>query len=445
MPVRSCLALLMALAALGLHGCAATAPRDALTSAAGNAADEDHLLIVAVENTASPGPPRPASTRPGYGGTVYRASDRARAMMRDVAREYGLTEVAAWPIQVLTLHCAVLRIPDGAQRDALLQRLSGDPRVKLAQAMNGFASRTQPQGDRTPPYNDPYLSVQRGFQSIDAAGAQQWSRGEKIRVAVIDTGIDSAHPDFGGRVVVRRNFVDRDARRFGLDRHGTAVAGVISASANNSLGIVGVAPGVEIVALKACWQLDEQNDAAHCNSLTLAQALAAAISENTQVVNLSLAGPRDPLLNALVAAGIARGMLYVGASPADASADGFPGGTPGVIPVDMAESAAARSGVLRAPGREVVTLMPGGRYDFVTGSSLATAHVSGAVALLLARDRRLDRNRVFELLARSEGTADRAASINACLALARLLDRSTCAGSASAASVPAAAAAITAP
>ena len=260
--------------------------------------------------------------------------------MRDLAREYGLSEVAAWPIQVLTLHCAVLRIPAGAERDSLLQKIAADSRVKLAQPMNGFAPRTQT-------YNDPYLAVQRGFQSIDAAGAQQWSRGEKVRVAVIDTGLDAAHPDFGGRVAVRRNFVDRDARRFGLDRHGTAVAGVISASANNNLGIVGVAPGVEIIALKACWQLDDKIDTAHCNSLTLAQALAAAISENAQVVNLSLAGPRDPLLNALVAAGTQRGVIYVGAAPADAPADGFPGGTPGVIPVDMAESPAARSGVLR--------------------------------------------------------------------------------------------------
>jgi subtilisin family serine protease len=422
MTVARHMGLLAGLLALGLAGCVGNGQRDALSpQVTAGAADEAQLIIVAVGNDTPVTAPRPASTRPGYAGTVYRASDAARALMRDVAREYGLTEVAAWPIQVLTLHCAVLRIPAGAEREPLLQKISGDPRVKLAQAMNGFAPRTQS-------YNDPYLAVQRGFQSIDAAGAQQWSRGEKIRVAVIDTGLDATHPDFGGRVVVRRNFVDNDARRFERDRHGTAVAGVISASANNSLGIVGVAPGVEVIALKACWQLDEQNDTAHCNSLTLAQALAAAISENAQVVNLSLAGPRDPLLNALVAAGTARGVLYVGAAPADAPADGFPGGAPGVIPVDMADAAVARNGVLRAPGREVVTLMPGGRYDFVSGSSLATAHVSGAVALLLARDRRLDRNAIYRLLAQSEASPGMAgtAPINACLAVAKLVERASC-------------------
>jgi subtilisin family serine protease len=420
--VATPLRLLLALLALTLTGCATRALSDALSAqSAGSGVDETQLIIVAVDNDSPTSPPRPASTRPGYGGTVYRASEQARARMRDVAREYRLTEVAAWPIQVLTLHCAVMRIPAGSSREQLLQSIGADRRVRLAQPLNGFAPRTLP-------YNDPYLGVQRGFQSIDAAGAQQWSRGEKIRVAVVDTGLDASHPDFGGRVVVRRNFVDRDARRFDLDRHGTAVAGVISASANNSLGIVGVAPGVEIIALKACWQLDEQNDTAHCNSLTLAQALAAAISEDAQVVNLSLTGPRDPLLNALVAAGTARGLLYVGAAPADAPRDGFPGGTPGVIPVDMSETAAARADVLRAPGREVVTLVPGGRYDFVSGSSLATAHVSGAVALLLARDHRLDREAVFRLLSQSEAgpSAAGASAINACVALSRLVDRVGC-------------------
>jgi hypothetical protein len=417
------LPLLTALLLAALCGCAAQHTRDVLDmKSGGTPIDEQQLIVLAVDNGESAGPPRPASTRPGYGRGSYAASDAAHATMRDLAREYGLSEVAAWPIEVLKMHCAVLRIPAESSRETLLQKLAQDRRVRLAQPMNGFVPRAQS-------YNDPYLAVQRGFQSIDAGGAQQFSRGEKIRVAVIDTGLDSQHPDFGGRVIVQRNFVDHDAARFDLDRHGTAVAGVISASANNSLGIVGVAPGVTIIALKACWQLDAAGDAARCNSLTLAQALAAAIAERAQVVNLSLTGPHDPLLNALVAAGSERGVLYVGAAPADAPAGSFPADAPGIIPVDMAESAGTRAGVLRAPGRDVVTLMPGGRYDFVSGPSLATAHVSGAVALLLARNPKLDRNTIYRLLTQSE---DRSADpggntpINACAALAGLLPRVSC-------------------
>jgi hypothetical protein len=420
--VKRPLHLLIALLSAVLCGCASNAARDVLSVQSGNnTADEQRLIVLAVDNGEPVGPPRPASTRPGYGVGSYTASAAARSTMNALAREYGLTEVTAWPIEVLKMHCAVLRIPADSSRDALLQRLAQDTRVRLAQPMNGFVPRAQA-------YNDPYLAMQRGFQSIDAADAQQFSRGEKIRVAVIDTGVDARHPDFGGRVIVQRNFVDRDTARFGLDRHGTAVAGVISASANNKEGIVGIAPGVEIIALKACWQIDA-GDAAHCNSLTLAQALAAAIAERAQIVNLSLTGPRDPLLNALVAAGGERGVLYVGAAPADAPAGSFPGDAPGVIPVDMAESTSVRAGVLRAPGRDVVTLMPGGTYDFVTGPSLATAHVSGAVALLLARNNRLSRDAIYRLLTQSESrSADPGGNspINACIALATLLERASC-------------------
>ena len=407
------------LAAALLAGCAGLTRVDALPGGMANE-DESRLVILAVDNGDSAPPPRPASTRPSYLGASYAASDAARGMLREVAQEYGLQEVTAWPIAVLKLHCAVLRIPEGGTRDELLARLSQDKRVRLAQPMNGFTPRAD--------YNDPYLNLQRGFRSIDAADAQQWSRGEDIRVAIVDTGLDARHPDFGGRVVVQRNFVDHDASRFAQDRHGTAVAGVISAAANNSLGIVGIAPRVRILALKACWQDDVGGDAARCNSLTLAQALAAAIDERAQVVNLSLTGPRDPLLNSLVAAGIGRGILYVGAAPSDGVVDGFPGGAPGVIPVDMSETGKARTGVLRAPGHEVVTLVPGGHYDFVSGSSLATAHVSGAVALLLARNRKLGRGEIYELLSHSaRGAAEGTATpINACRALAELLPQASC-------------------
>lgn len=391
-----------------LAACAGT-PRDESLVAPGQyvADDESQLVIIAVDNDPATPPPRPASTRPSYAPASYAAGAAARATMRALADDYGLTQLTAWPIDVLRMHCAVLRIPTSSSREQLLQRLAQDRRARLAQPMNAFVPRGMT-------FNDPYAPLQTAFLSIGAAGAQQFSRGEKVRVAVVDTGIDTRHPDFGGRVIVQRNFVDRDGARFRRDRHGTAVAGVISAAANNGLGIVGVAPRVEVIALKACWESDDPAGAARCNSLTLAQALSAAIEEQARVVNLSLTGPRDPLLAALVAAGRERGIFYVGAAPEDLPPGGFPAGVPGVIAVDMAESGGGRTGVLRAPGREVVTLVPGGSYDFVTGSSVATAHVSGVVALLLAHNHDLDRDAVYRLLERS------GAHINACVALSQL-------------------------
>jgi subtilisin family serine protease len=417
------LGALLACAALSIcSGCASMGSKDVLPGGS-ESADNSRLIVVTVENEAPAVAPRPGTTPRSYSGAgVYRASDAARATMRDLARQYGLAEIAAWPIAPLRVHCSVFRIPAGGSRAALLAQLAHDHRVRLAQPMNDFASSSQA-------YNDPYLDVQRGFRDIDAAGAQQWSLGEHVRVAVIDTGLDAGHPDFGGRVIVRRNFIDRDASRFEQDRHGTAVAGIISASANNNLGIVGVAPGVEVLALKACWQLKAGEESARCNSLTLAQALVAAMDERAQIVNLSITGPPDPLLNSLVAAGSAHGIIFVGAAPADSDPDGFPAGAPDMITVDTAETGPQREGVLRAPGRDVVTLVPGGRYDFLSGSSLATAHVTGVVALLLARSPGLDRKAIYGLLSRSataDGSSPDHITINACAAMAELTKARHC-------------------
>jgi subtilisin family serine protease len=113
----------------------------------------------------------------------------------------------------------------------------------------------------------------------------------------------------------------------------------------------------------------------------------------------------------------------VGAAPSGADPEGFPAGAPDMIDVDSAENGPAREGVLRAPGRDVVTLVPGGRYDFLSGSSLATAHVTGVVALLLAKSPNLERKAIYGLLSRSAsadpGSADRT-TINACAAMAEL-------------------------
>ena len=106
------------------------------------------------------------------------------------------------------------------------------------------------------------------------------------------------------------------------------MAGIIAAVANNHVGIVGIAPLARLEVFEACWQLDPTSDAAACNTFTLAQALAGALAAGTPLVNLSLAGPADPLLSALVTSGMRRGVIFVAAA---APRSGFPGSIPGVI------------------------------------------------------------------------------------------------------------------
>src|SRR5690606_34027598 len=140
-------------------------------------------------------------------------------------------------------------------------------------------------------------------------------------------------------------------------------------------------------SLAACWSRDEGEVRATCNSFTLAKSLAAAIELQADVVNLSLGGPSDALLRRLVEYGLKRGMIFVGALPDEGSV-GFPCDIPGVLAADVAGRSPNGRGALLAPGTDVLTLLPHDRYDFLSGSSLAAANVTGSIALLLSEHRR---------------------------------------------------------
>jgi Subtilase family len=385
----------------------------------------DRFIIAAVDNPAADLMARAGSTPRGYEAiTSYGPGTSARKVMRALEVEYGLREVNAWPIEPLHVHCAVLRLPDGADRAALLETLSRDKRVRLAQPLQTFATRGGG-------YNDPYLELQRGFWQMRVDEAHPWSRGEGVRVAVIDTGVDTEHPDLARSVAGAANFVDSDARQFRSDRHGTEVAGVIAAVANNHEGIVGIAPGARLLVFKACWQARADADAASCNSFTLARALVAALDARAQLVNLSLAGPEDPLLTALIREGLRRGILFVGAASSE-TADGRPGllHEAGVIEVRSSEAPSAGGFPVLAPGREIMTLLPGGHYDFASGDSIATAQVTGVVALLLEKNHALTTAAAVKLLRDTSVPADAARGaaghVDACAAIVALMGRGTC-------------------
>jgi hypothetical protein len=381
------------------------------------AQSSERLIIAAV--AAEPATPsiRAGSTPRGYdvsGG--YDASPSAHRRMRAVEADYNLHEVTAWPIQPLHMHCAVLAIPDGADRSAVLAALSRDQRITLAQPLQSFATNSSA-------YNDPYVGLQRGFQQMDVADAHTVSRGDGVKIAIIDTGADTQHPDLLGNVVVAANFVDSDEAQFRRDRHGTEVAGVIGAVANNHEGIVGIAPGARLMVFKACSQTSPDADAARCNSFTLARALVAALDARAQVVNLSLAGPQDELLRDLIREGLRRGILFVGAAAPEASANSLSFlHQPGVIEVASSDAGLHSDAVLLAPGRDVLTLLPAGHYDFASGASIATANVTGVVALLLAKNPDLSAAGARKLL-RDTSLHD---SVDACAAVVAAAGRGAC-------------------
>lgn len=390
-------------ALLALVGCAGAPPAGPGGADAEMQAHSDRFVVVAVANPLQRVPGRAGTSLSSYGAPPrYTQGDQAARTLQEVARRHQLREAAAWPIPVLGVQCVVFEIAPGASREAVLAALAQDAQVQLAQPLQEFA----PLGSDEPGmrYDDPYLPLQQGFLAMGIAQAHRHSTGRGVHVAVIDTGAQLDHPDLRAHAIRLENLADSRPAAATPERHGTEVLGLIAATGNNGRGIVGVAPDARLSLYRACW-VAPAGGGARCNSFTLAKALVAVLASDARVVNLSLGGPDDPLLTQLLQQLLRQGRSVVAALPVDGQRRGFPSGVPGVIAVAAAGQALPpTSPAVQAPGRDVLTLQPGGGYDFKSGSSMAAAQVSGVVALLLAARPGLDGPAIERLLQEADGS-----------------------------------------
>lgn len=391
-----------------------------LSAASPSAMSSERDIVLAVANPLDPPATHAGSSLLGYTPSGnYGAGQRAASTLSALKQSYGWHEVTGWPIKALDVYCIVLEPPPGMARDTLLKALAKDDRVQLAQPLQDYAVYAAGAQDAHS-YNDPYANLQRGFVETDAALAHGLSQGDGVHIAVVDTGVDLKHPDLQGRIHDTSNLVDNDASAFNNDHHGTEVAGVIAAVGDNHQGIVGMAPKADLSIYKACWYPSTPHAGARCNSFTLAKALAAILDTDARIINLSLGGPADPLLNKLLAKLLSQGRIVVAAMPPDGSVDGFPDNAPGVIVVRTSDASTSSSSVLSAPGKDILTTQPGGGYDFTSGSSMAAAHASGIVALLLSLAPKLDARTVHDLLLSSSKVSGGTLQVNAASALTAL-------------------------
>ncbi len=409
-------------------------PSGSASAPADSGEQAERQILVTIKQNQSATPQGAGSTPRPYGGASrYKATPRTRRTAARLAQKYSLRRVDEWPIRALGVHCVVFEIPGGASIEEILSKLAQDPRVESAQPMQIF----EVLGERS--YDDPYLHLQYGIESMQIRQAHRWAVGDGVTVAIIDSGVDLNHPELEGRISTAEDFVTGRDRQPTADLHGTAVAGVIASAANNGVGIVGVAPKVRVMALRACWEGEQRARGAMCSSFTLAKAIAFAVRKAPDVMNLSLAGPPDPLLERLVKVALQRGIVVVAAQGEHSSGESaFPSSIEGVIAVWNAGEgeqgpATGEPGSdlpVRAPGEEILTLAPDGSYDFMSGSSFAAAHVSGVVALLLELEPGLGAGRLRRLLVesstRSDGLEASASVVNACAALARLVPAAGC-------------------
>ncbi|APP85222.1 S8 family serine peptidase [Xanthomonas hortorum pv. vitians] len=398
------------------HAAQAVGTSTAPAQADAHTPDSSRDILLAVANPLSAPPARAGSSLIGYASSYYGAGQKAAVRMEAIKQRYKLREVSGWPITSLGLYCAVLQPPAGVSRDELVSALADDEGVELVQPVQDFSVFSADASEKTTAlsgYNDPYVDMQRGFIATDAASAQTITQGRGVVVAVVDTGVDTAHPDLKSRIRDVHDLVDDTALATSSDSHGTEVAGIIAAGSNNHQGIVGMAPKAMLSIYKACWYAPTVGATARCNTFTLAKALAAINNSSARVINLSLGGPADPLLSKMLLHLVQQGRIVVAAMPPNGRMDGFPNDVPGVLVVRSSSATAAMPGVLSAPGKDILTTQPNGRYDFTSGSSMATAHVSGMAALLLSMSPSMDATGLRELMQRTSKMSDGQLQVNA--------------------------------
>jgi subtilisin family serine protease len=347
-----------------------------------------------------------------------------KKLARFIARKHGLKVVSIWPIEALGIECVVLEIKDDRTTEQVLAALGNEKQIESMQTISSYKLLT---------YNDPYFHLQSTVSIDGLEQVHEWATGKGVVVAIIDTGLDTTHPELQSKVVYKGNFVAHDQQEFDGDEHGTAVAGVIAATANNDMGIVGVAPDVELMALKACWH-EEKGSSSSCDSFSLVKALVKTLELNPDILNLSWTGPTDPLIARLLKRASEQGMIIVSAvDQAVGIENSFPANMVEVIAVTappIAHLDTTNGLSFLAPGIDILTTAPGNGYAFESGSSMATAHVTGVAALMKEKDPALSGAGARTLLSHTARTWDSLPVIDMCAAITRLNEEPVCASSA---------------
>jgi len=214
--------------------------------------------------------------------------------------------------------------------------------------------------------------------------AHRITSGDDVLVAVIDSKIDTKHPDLTGVVVDEYDVVGSPAI---AHSHGTAMAGAIAARSK----LTGVAPKVKLLAARA---FSGSGESAESTTFNILKSVDWAASKNARIINMSFAGPPDDLLREMLTKANARGIVLIAAvgNAGPRSPPLYPAADAGVIGVTatdvddklMPQANRGPQVALAAPGVEILAVAPDGKYQVTSGTSIAAAHASGVAALLLA-------------------------------------------------------------
>lgn len=228
-------------------------------------------------------------------------------------------------------------------------------------------------------------TIDWGISRIGADKVWSSGSGSGIKVAVVDTGVQKDHPDLVSNLLVGYDFVNGDSDANDDNGHGTHVAGITSSSFNQA-GVVGVGHSAKILPVKVL------NAQGYGYLSDVAKGIYYAANNGARVINLSLGSPTDSLiLKDAVNYAANKGVLVVAAAGNDGGAPcSYPGAYTNAVCVvatdknNLLASFSNIGGELAAPGVYNYSTYIGSTYKYLSGTSMATPHVSGAAALLMS-------------------------------------------------------------
>jgi subtilisin family serine protease len=300
-------------------------------------------------------------------------------------------------------------IPDGRNVATVIRRLEADSQILSVQPNYRYTLQQSKTGQ----------GIQYAVDKLKLQRAHELARGERVLVAVIDSGIDVEHPELQGTIADTFNPAGGDGSPHA---HGTSIAGAIVAHSK----LTGVAPNARILAVRA---FDPTAASAEGTTFSILKGMEWAAGKNARVINMSFAGPQDPIMARMLASAAKRGIVLIAAAgnAGPKSPPLFPASDPNVIAVTATDaddrlfqgSNRGHHIAVAAPGVRLLLPTPGGNYDMTTGTSFAAAHISGIAALILEREPDLSPDSVRRVLlstARDLGPAGRDKDFGAGLA-----------------------------
>ena len=310
----------------------------------------------------------------------------SNAQINAVVRRYGLRRLAETRIALIGQRLVKVARP-ASMTPARRSQLANDPRVDNIQPNYVYGLSA---------------GAQYAVTKMAIPKAHEVARGRDVLVAVIDSGVDKKHPALRGAVAEEFNVLGK-ARGIN-DSHGTAVASVIAARK----GMTGVAPEARVLSVRAFARFTKKGRTT-AETYHLAQGVDWAIGKGARIINMSFAGPRDALFERMIAEATKRGSVIVAAAGnrGPKAPPAYPAAYPEVIAVtatDARDRLYRRSNrgsyiAVAAPGVDVLTAGRKKGYGLRSGTSIAAAHISGSIALMMQDAPNLSRSSITDRLA----------------------------------------------